>query len=92
MEKVGKQELCPCHDRDRYHELGSALEGCVHVDEDYKIMLLFIEKGGVAYGGDRDNPRCQDNVREKYELGRSSKALKTNARKNRMEDGILSKK
>jgi len=116
------------------------------VDEDYKI-LLFIEKGGVAYGGDGDNPRLayfdveadplymnflantkldgtsyvskvndqngltvfikyerdreleihgvekgQDNVREKYELGRSSKALKTNARKNRTEDGILSKK
>uniref|UniRef100_A0A0V0HES1 Putative ovule protein n=1 Tax=Solanum chacoense TaxID=4108 RepID=A0A0V0HES1_SOLCH len=48
--------------------------------EDYKILLLFIEKGGVAYGGDRDNPRRQDTVREKYELG-SSKALKTNARK-----------
>ncbi|XP_055835953.1 uncharacterized protein LOC129904414 isoform X2 [Solanum dulcamara] len=34
----------------------------------------------------------QDNVRAKHELGRSSKALKSNARKNRMEDGILSKK
>ncbi|KAG5611962.1 hypothetical protein H5410_023243 [Solanum commersonii] len=182
MEKVGKQELCPCHDRDKYHELGSALEGCVHVDEDYKTLLLFIEKGRFAYGGYRHNPSCtyteveadplymnllaktkldgasyvfkvndlnglpvfikyekdreleihgvekdqdnvrsvsivekqkmkdgilskkqgnkdreleihggengMDNVRAKYEL-RSSKALKTNARKSRMEDGIF---
>ncbi|KAG5611964.1 hypothetical protein H5410_023245 [Solanum commersonii] len=50
------------------------------------------KKVELPYGDDRDNPRCQDNVREKYELGRSSKALKTNARKNRIEDGILSNK
>ncbi|XP_049369229.1 uncharacterized protein LOC125834094 isoform X5 [Solanum verrucosum] len=147
MGKVGMEKLCPCQDKDIYHDLCSALERCVHVDEDYKSLLLFIEKGGVAYGGDRDNPRLayfeveadplymnflantkldgtsyvskvndqngltvfikyerdreleihgvekgQDNVREKCELGRSSKALKTNARKNRMENGILSKK
>ncbi|XP_015168866.1 uncharacterized protein [Solanum tuberosum] len=55
MEKVGKQELCPCQDRDRYHELGSALEGCVHVDENYKTLLLSIEKGRSAYGGYRHN-------------------------------------
>ncbi|KAG5611961.1 hypothetical protein H5410_023242 [Solanum commersonii] len=42
----------------RYHELGSALEGCVHVDEDYKTLLLFIEKGRFAYGGYRHNPSC----------------------------------
>ncbi|KAK4722035.1 hypothetical protein R3W88_012268 [Solanum pinnatisectum] len=147
MGKVVMGKLCPCQDKDIYHDLGSALERCVHVDEDYKSLLLFIEKGGVAYGGDRDTPRLayldveadplymnflantkldgtsyvskvndqngltvfikyerdreleihgvekgQDNVREKCELGRSSKALKTNARKNRMENGILSKK
>ncbi|KAK4722032.1 hypothetical protein R3W88_012265 [Solanum pinnatisectum] len=58
MEKVGKHELCPCQDRDRYHELGSALEGCVHVYENYKTLLLFIEKGRFAYGGYRHNPSC----------------------------------
>ncbi|KAG5568484.1 hypothetical protein H5410_064492 [Solanum commersonii] len=42
MEKVGKQELCPCQHRDKYHELGSALEGCVK----------------FAYDGYSHNPRC----------------------------------
>lgn len=141
------EKLCPCQDKDTYHDLCSALESCVHVDEDYKSLLLFIEKSGVGYAGERDNPklaffdvdvdplymnflantkldgtsyvskvndqngltvfikyerdrelefhgveRGQDHVREKCELGRISKALKTNARKNRMGNGILSKK
>ncbi|WMV26444.1 hypothetical protein MTR67_019829 [Solanum verrucosum] len=28
------------------------------VDEDYKTLLLFIEKGRFAYGGYRHNPSC----------------------------------
>lgn len=56
MEKVGRKELCPCKDKDRYHQLGSALEGCFHVHEDNKI-LLFIEMGRLAYGGYMHNPR-----------------------------------
>ncbi|WMV26445.1 hypothetical protein MTR67_019830 [Solanum verrucosum] len=87
-----------------YHELGSALEGCVLMDEDYKTLLLFIEKGRFAYGGYRHNLSCtytEDNVREKYKLWESSKGLKAKVRENRsisivekqkMKDGILSKK
>ncbi|KAL3339739.1 hypothetical protein AABB24_028386 [Solanum stoloniferum] len=60
MEKVGRKELCPCQDKERYHELGSALEGCVHFNEDYKMLLLYIEQGRFAYGGYNPRPTCTD--------------------------------
>ncbi|KAK6792137.1 hypothetical protein RDI58_011218 [Solanum bulbocastanum] len=60
MEKVGRKELCPCQDKERYHELGSALEGCVHFNEDYKMLLLYIEQGRLAYGGYNPRPTCTD--------------------------------
>ncbi|XP_015168867.1 uncharacterized protein [Solanum tuberosum] len=60
MEKVDMKELCPCQDKERYHELGSALEGCVHFNEDYKMLLLYIEQGRIAYGGYNPRPTSTD--------------------------------